>query len=187
MINSVRIRGKKIMYTHNGRVIEPNKTWTSDDGYKHPSNWSKIWSAAALETWSVIEADDPVVKSFDNRFYWDADTPKSLVDVEEKDADGNNLKDVDGNIFIDFAGGIGTMNVGHSHPEILKRIKSQLDKYSHTCFSVAPYESYIELAERLSELVPISGAPKAAFFNSGAEAVENAIKISRSFSKRTGV
>ena len=88
------------MYTHNGRVIEPNKTWTSDDGYKHHSNWSKIWSAADLETWSVIEADDPVVKSFDNRFYWDADTPKSLDDVEEKDADGNNLKDVDGNNII---------------------------------------------------------------------------------------
>ena len=96
------------MYTHNGRVIEPNKTWTSDDGYKHPSNWSKIWSDADLKTWSVTQSDDPVAKSFDNRFYHgykvDGDgnetdelIPRSLDDVQEKDSDGNNLKDGDGN------------------------------------------------------------------------------------------
>ena len=67
----------------------------------------------------------------------------TVCNVYIEKAEGSLLKDVDGNIFIDFAGGIGTMNVGHSHPEILKRIKSQLDKYSHTCFSVAPYESYM--------------------------------------------
>jgi 4-aminobutyrate aminotransferase/(S)-3-amino-2-methylpropionate transaminase len=102
-------------------------------------------------------------------------------------AEGPLLIDVDENVFIDFAGGIGTMNIGHSHPNIIKRVQQQLNKYSHTCFSVAPYESYIELAERLSDLVPISGSCKAAFFNSGAEAVENAIKVSRSYTKRTGI
>lgn len=96
------------MYTHNGRKIEPDKTWTSDDGYKHPSNWSKIWSDADLKTWSVTQSDDPVAKSFDNRFYHgykvDGDgnetdelIPRSLDDVQEKDSDGNNLKDADGN------------------------------------------------------------------------------------------
>jgi len=111
----------------------------------------------------------------------------TVCNVYIKKANGAILIDVDDNIFIDFAGGIGTMNVGHSHPKILDRVKMQLDDYTHTCFTVAPYESYIELAERLSDLVPISGNCKAAFFNSGAEAVENAVKISRTYSKRTGI
>ena len=111
----------------------------------------------------------------------------TVCNVYIKKANGAILIDVDDNIFIDFAGGIGTMNVGHSHPKILDRVKMQLDDYTHTCFTVAPYESYIELAERLSALVPISGNCKAAFFNSGAEAVENAVKISRSYTKRTGI
>ena len=111
----------------------------------------------------------------------------TVCNVYIEKAEGSLLKDIDGNTFIDFAGGIGTMNVGHSHPRILNRTKNQLDKYTHTCFSVAPYESYIELAEKLSDLVPISGSCKAAFFNSGAEAVEYAIKISRAYTKRTGI
>ena len=111
----------------------------------------------------------------------------TVCNVYIKKANGAILTDVDENIFIDFAGGIGTMNVGHGHPQILDRVKKQLDDYSHTCFTVAPYESYIELAEKLSDLVPISGNCKSAFFNSGAEAVENAIKISRSYRKRPGV
>ena len=111
----------------------------------------------------------------------------TVCNVFIEKADGSFLIDVDENVFIDFAGGIGTMNIGHSHPRIIKRVQQQLNKYSHTCFSVAPYESYIELAERLSALVPISGDCKAAFFNSGAEAVENAVKISRVFTNRTGI
>ena len=111
----------------------------------------------------------------------------TVCNVYIKKANGAILIDVDDNIFIDFAGGIGTMNDGHSHSKILDRIKMQLNDYTHTCFTVAPYESYIELAERLSDLVPISGNCKAAFFNSGAEAVENAVKIARSYTKRTGI
>ena len=111
----------------------------------------------------------------------------TVCNVYIKKAIGAMLIDVDDNIFIDFAGGIGTMNVGHGHSKIIERVKMQLDDYTHTCFTVAPYESYIELAERLSALVPISGNCKAAFFNSGAEAVENAVKVSRSYTKRTGV
>jgi len=111
----------------------------------------------------------------------------TVCDVYIKEANGSMLKDVDDNVFIDFSGGIGTINVGHSHPRVIAVIKKQLERYLHTCFTVAPYESYIELAEKLSDRIPTSEACKAAFFNSGAEAVENAVKISRSYTGRTGV
>ncbi len=102
-------------------------------------------------------------------------------------AEGSNLIDVDGNVFIDYAGGIGTMNVGHSHPKVIAAIQQQIKKFIHPCFTVSPYELYNILAKRLSDLVPISEHCKAAFFNSGAEAVENAVKISKSFTGRNGV
>ena len=102
----------------------------------------------------------------------------TVCNVYIKKAIGATLIDVDDNIFIDFAGGIGTMNVGHGHSKIIERVKMQLDDYTHTCFTVAPYESYIELAERLSALVPISGNCKAAFFNSGAEASRETSRVS---------
>ena len=111
----------------------------------------------------------------------------SVCGVYIDKAEGSNLIDVDGNVFIDFAGGIGTMNVGHSHPQILGAIKKQITQFIHPCFTVAPYELYIKLAKRLSDLVPITDSCKAAFFNSGAEAVENAVKISKSYTRRNGV
>jgi len=94
-------------------------------------------------------------------------------------AEGAIIEDVDGNRFIDFAGGIGAMNVGHSRPQVVKAITEQAEKFTHTCFSVMMYESYIALAERLVKLTPGNFPKKAAFFNSGAEAVENAVKIAR--------
>lgn len=97
-------------------------------------------------------------------------------------ADGAVLTDVDGNRFIDLAGGVGTMNVGHSDPEVLSAFREQLEQVVHTDYTVAPYSSYSELAERLVKLVP--GAEKAAFFNSGSEAVENAVKIARAYTGR---
>jgi len=111
----------------------------------------------------------------------------SVCGVYIEKADGSNLIDVDGNIFIDYAGGIGTMNVGHSHPRIIVAVKTQLEKFIHPCFTVTPYEPYITLAKKLSDLVPISNNCKAAFFNSGAEAVENAVKISKSYTGRNGI
>ena len=111
----------------------------------------------------------------------------SVCGIFIEKADGSNLIDVDGNVFIDYAGGIGTMNVGHSHPRVVVAMKKQLGKYIHPCFTVAPYEPYITLARRLSDLVPISSNCKAVFFNSGAEAVENAVKISKSYTGRSGV
>src|SRR6266480_6138232 len=94
-------------------------------------------------------------------------------------ADGVMVEDVDGNQFIDFAGGIGTMNVGHARPEVTKAIMEQAQKFTHTCFSVMMYEQYVELAERLCRLTPGDFPKKALFLNSGAEAVENAVKIAR--------
>jgi len=111
----------------------------------------------------------------------------SISDIFIDKAIGANLIDVDENIFIDFAGGIGTMNIGHSHPKVVRAIKDQSSQYIHPCFTVAPYETYINLAKKLSSLVPIKKDCKAVFFNSGAEAVENAVKISKSFTGRDGV
>ena len=111
----------------------------------------------------------------------------SVCGVFIKKALGSNLIDVDGNIFIDFAGGIGTMNVGHSHPKVIQAMENQLHQYTHPCFTVAPYEPYVELAEKLSNKVPIKDHCKSVFFNSGAEAVENAIKISKVYTGRTDI
>ena len=100
---------------------------------------------------------------------------------------GATVTDVDGNTFVDFAGGVGCMNVGHSHPRVVEAIRDQAERFTHTDFTIVPYENYIGLAERLLELTPIVGEKRAGFFNSGAEAVENAIKFARAFTKRQGV
>ena len=94
-------------------------------------------------------------------------------------ARGATLTDVDGNTFIDFTGGVGCLNVGHSHPRVVAAEQEQLERFTHTDFTVVPYEVYVELAERLLERAPFSGPAKAAFFNAGTEAVENAIKFAR--------
>jgi 4-aminobutyrate aminotransferase / (S)-3-amino-2-methylpropionate transaminase / 5-aminovalerate transaminase len=100
---------------------------------------------------------------------------------------GATITDVDGNTFIDFTGGVGCLNVGHSHPRVVAAAQEQLARFSHTDFTIVPYEIYVELAERLIELSPIEGEARAAFFNAGTEAVENAIKFARSYTKREGV
>ena len=111
----------------------------------------------------------------------------SVCDIFIQKAESALLTDVDGNVFIDFAGGIGSMNVGHMHPKVIAAAEKQLQKYIHTCFTVAPYEGYVKLAERLSNKAPINSFCKAVFFNSGAEAVENAVKISKTYTGREGV
>jgi 4-aminobutyrate aminotransferase / (S)-3-amino-2-methylpropionate transaminase / 5-aminovalerate transaminase len=103
----------------------------------------------------------------------------STMNVFAAKADGAIIEDVDGNRFIDFAGGIGTMNVGHSRPQVKQAIIDQVENFTHTCFSVMMYESYIALAERICKLAPGGFPKKALFLNSGAEAVENAVKIAR--------
>ena len=95
------------------------------------------------------------------------------------EARGATITDVDGNTFIDFVGGVGVMNVGHNHPRVVQAIHDQVDRFLHTDFTVVAYELYVELAERLGRLVPISGETRGAFFNAGTEAVENAVKLAR--------
>jgi 4-aminobutyrate aminotransferase/(S)-3-amino-2-methylpropionate transaminase len=107
--------------------------------------------------------------------------------IVAESARGVTLTDLDGNTFIDFAGGVGCLNVGHSHPEVVAAAQEQLEHFSHTDFTIVPYEVYVSLAERLAELAPISGPVKAAFFNAGTEAVENAVKFARLATKRPAV
>src|SRR3954453_1192208 len=100
---------------------------------------------------------------------------------------GALLTDVDGNTFIDFAGGVGCLNVGHAHPRVVAAVQRQAERFFHTDYTIVPYEVYVELAERLVALAPFSGPAKAAFFNAGTEAVENAVKFARSYTKRPAI
>jgi len=102
-------------------------------------------------------------------------------------AEGATLEDVDGNRFLDFAGGIGVVNVGHRAPGVVDAIRKQLDAFVHTCFSVAPYGKYVELAEKLNSLVPGEFPKKTILVNSGAEAIENAVKIARCYTHRPAI
>jgi 4-aminobutyrate aminotransferase len=97
------------------------------------------------------------------------------------------LWDVEGRRYIDFAGGIAVMNTGHRHPKIIAAIQAQLERFTHTCYQVVPYEGYIALAEKLNSLTPGAYAKKTAFFSTGAEAIENAVKVARAATKRSGV
>jgi 4-aminobutyrate aminotransferase/(S)-3-amino-2-methylpropionate transaminase len=90
-------------------------------------------------------------------------------------------------VFIDFTGGVGCLNVGHSHPRIVEAAQDQLARFAHTDFTIVPYEVYVELAERLIAVAPFTGPAKAAFFNAGTEAIENSIKFARSYTKRPAV
>jgi 4-aminobutyrate aminotransferase/(S)-3-amino-2-methylpropionate transaminase len=100
---------------------------------------------------------------------------------------GATITDVDGNTFLDFTGGVGCLNVGHSHPRVVEAAQAQLERFAHTDFTIVPYELYVELAERLTALVPVRRPAKAAFFNAGTEAVENAVKFARAHTKRPAV
>ena len=97
------------------------------------------------------------------------------------EARGATITDVDGNTFLDFVGGIGVLNVGHNHPRVVDAVRRQLEDVSHACFQVVSYRPYIELAARLNALV--GEGYKSAFFTSGAEAVENAVKIARGYTR----
>src|SRR5881396_2927946 len=110
-----------------------------------------------------------------------------FLPVVVEEGHGATVTDVDGNTFIDFTGGVGCLNVGHSHPQVVAAAQEQLARFSHTDFTIVPYEVYVTLAERLCELAPVRKPAKAAFFNAGAEAVENAIKFARSHTGRPAV
>ncbi|AWT49289.1 4-aminobutyrate--2-oxoglutarate transaminase [Psychrobacter sp. YP14] len=116
--------------------------------------------------------------------------PKGLgvaFPVFAETAKNSEVWDVEGNRYIDFIGGISVLNTGHNHPKITERVREQLDKFTHTAAQIMNYESYVSLAEKLCELAPISGDKKAVFFTTGAEAVENTMKIARAHTGRHGV
>ncbi|WP_434952713.1 4-aminobutyrate--2-oxoglutarate transaminase [Shewanella sp. HL-SH4] len=102
-------------------------------------------------------------------------------------AENATVWDVEGREYIDFAGGIAVLNTGHLHPKVKAAVQAQLDDFSHTCFMVLAYESYVEVCEKLNQLVPGDFAKKTALFTSGSEAVENAVKVARAYTKRAGV
>ena len=102
-------------------------------------------------------------------------------------AEGAVLEDVDGNRYIDFTGGIGCLNIGHRAPEVVEALQKQLEEFLHVSVQVTPYESYIRLAERMNQLTPGKFPKKTFFLNTGAEAVENAVKIARAHTGRPGI
>src|SRR5437763_1136521 len=102
-------------------------------------------------------------------------------------AHGATITDLDGNVFIDFTGGVGCLNVGHTHPHVVAAAVAQVERFTHTDFTVVPYEVYATLSERLLRLAPFTGPAKAAFFNAGTEAVENAVKFARAYTGRPAV
>jgi 4-aminobutyrate aminotransferase / (S)-3-amino-2-methylpropionate transaminase / 5-aminovalerate transaminase len=116
-----------------------------------------------------------------------ADPLSIFLPVVIDHGEGATLTDVDGNTFIDFTGGVGCLNVGHAHPHVVEAVQEQAAKFFHTDFTIVPYETYVTLAERLLAVGPFRGAAKAAFFNAGTEAVENAIKFARAYTKRPAV
>ena len=111
----------------------------------------------------------------------------SVTPLHVASARGAIVRDVEGREYIDFGGGIGVMNIGHCHPRVVAAIKAQAEKFHHTCFMVSPYEVAITLAEKLCRITPGQFPKKAMFVNSGAEAVENAVKIARAYTKRPAV
>jgi 4-aminobutyrate aminotransferase/(S)-3-amino-2-methylpropionate transaminase len=126
---------------------------------------------------AIVERNDRIVAS-----------PLALTfPVVAESGRGVTITDVDGNTFIDFAGGVGTLNVGHSHPDVVAAAQEQLERFSHTDYTVVPYEVYVTLAERLAARVPISGPVKVGFFNAGTEAVENAVKFARAYTRRPAI
>ena len=102
-------------------------------------------------------------------------------------AENAELWDVEGRRYIDFGGGIAVLNTGHRHPKVMAAVEAQLKQFTHTCYQVVPYESYVTLAEKINQLTPGTHAKKTAFFSTGAEAVENVIKIARAATKRSGI
>src|SRR5207253_2550890 len=116
-----------------------------------------------------------------------ADPLSAYLPIVAAEGRGSTLTDVDGNTFLDFAGGVGCLNVGHAHPRVVDAVQEQAARFLHTDFTIIPYEVYVTLAERLTALAPFAGPVKAAFFNAGTEAVENAVKFARGYTRRPAV
>ena len=140
----------------------------------------------------IVTAQVPGPKSKELLDRRDAAIPKALCGktypICIKQGSGAMFEDMDGNKFLDWVGGVGVLNIGYSHPEVIEAVKKQTEKYFHTIFNVYVHDGYVTLAERLNEIMPCKGDVKKTYFaNSGAECDENAIKIAKAFTKRSGV
>src|SRR5258705_12966094 len=113
--------------------------------------------------------------------------PQLVTPIFTAKAEGAWIEDVDGNRYLDFAGGIGCLNVGHRSARVISAMQAQLEKHLHLCFAVTPYEGYVAVAEKLNALAPGKFPKKTILVNSGAEAIENAVKIARAYTKRPAV
>jgi 4-aminobutyrate aminotransferase/(S)-3-amino-2-methylpropionate transaminase len=116
-----------------------------------------------------------------------ADPLALYLPIVAAEGHGSTLTDVDGNTYVDFTGGVGCLAVGHAHPKVVEAVQEQAARFLHTDFTIVPYEVYVTLAERLLGLAPFSSPAKAAFFNAGAEAIENAVKFARAYTGRPAV
>jgi 4-aminobutyrate aminotransferase / (S)-3-amino-2-methylpropionate transaminase / 5-aminovalerate transaminase len=116
-----------------------------------------------------------------------ADPLSLYLPIVIAEGSGATVTDVDGNSFVDFTGGVGCLNVGHAHPRVVAAVQQQAARFLHTDFTIVPYEIYVEYAERLTAIAPFSEPTKAAFFNAGTEAVENAVKFARGYTRRPAV
>lgn len=124
----------------------------------------------------------------DNREKYIPNAIGSIYPLAIKRAEGAIVEDLDGNKFLDFIGGVGVLNIGYSHPEIIEVVKEQSEKYFHAMFNTMTHEGYVNLAKKLCELAPVKGKDKKAYFaNSGAEADENAVKIAKAYTKRPNI
>jgi 4-aminobutyrate aminotransferase / (S)-3-amino-2-methylpropionate transaminase / 5-aminovalerate transaminase len=156
----------------------------------HAAGRSAIVSAMAVTRAIELRTEIPGPKSkeiLERKERVVAEPLSVFLPVVVDHAQGATLTDVDGNSFLDFTGGVGCLNVGHSHPQVVAAAQEQLTRFSHTDFTIVPYEVYVDLAERLCELAPVRKPAKAAFFNAGTEAVENAVKFARSHTGRPAV
>src|ERR1700752_1227460 len=113
--------------------------------------------------------------------------PSNATPIFAARAEGAIIEDVDGNCYLDFAGGIGCLNPGHRSPRVIAAIREQLEKFLHLCFAVTPYEGYVAVAEKLNALAPGNFPKKTILINSVAEAIENSIKIARAYTKSAAV
>src|SRR3979411_2697238 len=116
-----------------------------------------------------------------------ADPLSVYLPIVAAEGRGTTLTDVDGNTFLDFAGAVRCLNVGHAHPRVVEAVQEQAARFLHTDFTIVPYEIYVTLAERLLAVSPFTGPAKAAFFNAATEARENAVKVARAYTKRPAV
>src|SRR5438552_17104149 len=156
----------------------------------HPAAACANVRAMAVTRWIEVRTEIPGPRSreiLERKERVVADPLSVFLPVVVEEAQGATLTDVDGNTFIDFTGGVGCLNVGHSHPRIVEAAQEQLARFSHTDFTIVPYEVYVTLAERLIGASPFRSPAKAAFFNAGTEAVENAIKFARAYTGRPAV